>query len=403
MKSVELLLLSILIYLTGNAQEIAQWRGENRNGIYNETGLLKKWAENGPKLLWHYDELGDGFSSASVTKTAVYLTGLKIDMGYVFALSHEGKLLWKTEYGHEWTESHNGTRTTPLVYGEKLYLMSGLGKVYCINSKTGEIIWTVDLMKDYDGRNIKWAITENLLIDDNKLFCTPGGVEANVIALDKNTGKLIWKSKGNGELSAYCSPALIKLPQRHILATMTESSILGIDVKNGNVLWRQEHTNKYSVHPNTPIYNNGYLYCVSGYGTGGVMLKLSEDGSKIAEVWSDSSLDPRIGNVVVLNGRIYGAGDKTKKLQCIDWETGKSIYSADMIAPANIISAQGLLYCYSETGTINLVEPKADGFDILSSFNVPYGTNENWAHLVIFDKKLYVRHGSSIMVYDISE
>ena len=74
-----------------------------------------------------------------------------------------------------------------------------------------------------------------------------------------------------------------------------------------------------------------------------------------------------------------------------------------MIAPANIISAQGLLYCYSETGTVNLVEPKADGFDILSSFNVPYGTNENWAHLVIFDKKLYVRHGSSIMVYDISE
>jgi len=134
----------------------------------------------------------------------------------------------------------------------KVIFNERIGESLLHKFKNREIIWTVDLMKDYDGRNIKWAITENLLIDDNKLFCTPGGVEANVIALDKNTGKLIWKSKGNGELSAYCSPALIKLPQRHILATMTESSILGIDTKNGNVLWRQEHTNKYSVHPNTP-------------------------------------------------------------------------------------------------------------------------------------------------------
>lgn len=401
MSRIQLLFLGVLIYFNVSSQEISQWRGENRDGIYNDKGLLKKWGENGPELLWHYDELGDGFSSAAVTKNAIYLTGLKDGKGYIYAISHEGKLLWKTEYGPEWTDAHSGTRTTPLVYGEQLYLLGGLGTVYCMAAKTGKIIWSVDLFKDYDGRQIKWAITENLLIDGNKLFCTAGGIKANVIALDKNTGKLIWKSKGSGEMSAYCSPALIKLPNRHIFVTMTDSSIVGIDAADGKFLWKHEHTNKYGIQPNTPIYINGYLYCLSGTGSGGLMLKLSEDGNKITEVWSNTSLDTKLGNVVVLNGRIYGAGDKIKKLQCIDWLTGKDLFSADMIAPANIISADGLLYCYSESGTVSLVEPKSDKFELLSSFKVPYGSNEHWAYLVINDKKLYIRHGNSLMVYEL--
>lgn len=278
-----------------------------------------------------------------------------------------------------------------------------MGKLNCMNANTGKIIWSVELLKDFDGRQIKWGITENLLIDENKIFCFAGGKTANIIALDKNNGKLIWKSKGNGEMSAYCSPALIKLGKRNILATMTDSSIVGIDAANGNLLWKKEHLNKYGIQPNTPVYKDGYLYCTSGTGSGGVMLKISDDGSKINEVWNNASLDPKLGSVVALNGRIYGAGDKIKKLQCIDWVTGKDLYSADMIAPANIISAEGLLYCYSEAGTVNLVEPKTDSFNLLSSFKVLFGANEHWAHLVIHDKKLYVRHGNSLMVYDIAE
>ena len=132
------------------------------------------------------------------------------------------------------------------------------------------------------------------------------------------------------------------------------------------------------------------------------MLKLSPDGAKVNEVWKNSSLDPKIGGVVVLNGRIYGGGDAHSNLFCLDWTNGKELYSINQLAPANIIADNGLLYVYSESGSVSLIEPLADRFNIISSFNVPLGSGTHWAHLVINDKKLYVRHGSSLMVYDIA-
>ena len=416
MKTLFKTLFFLVICFQVSAQDIAQWRGTNRDGIYNEKGLLKSWPAEGPKMLWHFDELGDGHSSAAVTSSMVVTSGMVEAKGFVYAFDLAGKLLWKTEYGPEWTQSWNGTRSTPLVYKDKIYMMSGLGKMVCLNTKDGQIAWTVDMTKDYDCSNITWGVTENLLIDDNKLFCTPGGVEANVIALDRNTGKLIWKSKGIGGKSAYASPMIINIAKKKILVTMTEGGILGIDSSNGNLIWNFEYkADRNSVFPNVPLYKDGMLYFTSGYGKGGVMLKLSSDGSSVSEVWKNVAPDTQMGGVVLLNGRIYGTGQNNKKLYCIDWATGKEVYSATSMKqaidtsavavpmnPANIISAEGLLYCYSEGGKIGLVEPKIDGFNLISAFKVPFGANQHWAHLVISNKKLYVRHGTSLMVYDIS-
>ena len=384
------------------AQDISQWRGTNRDGIYYETGLLKKWPVGGPKLLWHFDELGEGHTSAAVTSKGVFTTGMINGTGYIFAFDLQGKLLWKNEYGTEWTESHSGVRSTPLVIKDKLYFLSAFGKLFCMNCSDGKTVWTADLVKQYDARNITWGITENLLFDGNVLYCTPGGRDAAVVALDINTGKQVWKSKGNGERSAYCSPIIIKLQNRKILATIMEYSICGFDASNGQLLWKSEFKMDPDVHPNTPVYKDGYLFCTSGYGLGSVMLKLSGDGSSVTEVWKNASCDPKIGGVVVLNGRIYGTGDRNRKFFCLDWQTGKEIFSIRDLAPANIIANDGLLYVYSESGKISLVEPKADGFNIISSFPVPLGTGTHWAHLVINNKRLYVRHGSSLMVYDIA-
>lgn len=397
------LVLVCLYNLTTFAQDNAQWRGPNRDGIYNETGLLKTWPENGPALLWHFDELGDGHSSAAVTKDRIYTAGMINGIGYIFSLSLDGKLLWKVPYGEEWTESWPGVRSTPLIHDGKIYFMSGFGKLICMKADKGEKIWNIDIMKDFHGRNIKWGVTENLLIDGNMLFCTVGGVDTNIVALDRNTGKLIWISKGNGEASAYCSPMLITLPTRKILVTQTESSILGIDAANGKLLWRHDQPNKYSVHANTPLYHDGYLYCVSGYGKGGVMLKIAADGSAKQEIWRNVSLDNRMGGVVLVNGNIYGSDDANKAWWCIEWKTGKEIYSEKITNKGTIIYADGMLYCYGDSGEIVLAEPSKDGFKKISSFKVPYGANQHWAHLVIVNGRLYVRHGSSLMVYDIKK
>jgi outer membrane protein assembly factor BamB len=392
----------LLISLFILGQNSIQWRGEKRDGIYNETGLQKKWPESGPKLLWHFDGLGDGHASASVTEKVIYTAGMTDSTGYIFAFDLEGTLLWKTSYGLEWNLNWPGSRSTPVVNNGKIYMMSGYGKISCMDASSGKINWSVDLMKEYGGRNITWAYTENLLIDGNQLFCMPGGPEANVISLDKSSGKLIWKSRGNGEKSAYGSPVLIQLPELKILVVMSEKSILGIDVSNGNLLWSHEQTNEWAVHPNTPIFDHGMIYCLSGYGRGGIMLELANDGKSIRELWRNTTLDSRMGGVVILNGKIFGAGDKTRKLQCLDEKTGTQIYAVANFAPGNIISAEGLLYVYSENGQVSLLEPSTDQFNVNGSFKVPYGTSQHWAHLVISNKRLYVRHGSSLMVYDIS-
>lgn len=394
--------LAIIICTNLVAQDIAQWRGKNRDGVYNETGLLKKWPDGGPKLLWHFDELGDGHASAAVTSSAVYTAGMVGDKGFVYAFDLTGKLLWKTEYGTEWTENWNGVRSTPLIYKDKLYIFSSFGILICMESKTGKILWTVDTFKEYGGRNITWGVTENLLIDGDKIFCTPGGEEANVIALNKDNGNLIWKSKGNGEKSAYNSSMLITLPKYKILVCMTEKTILGIDASHGNLLWTIPQPNQWFVHANTPYYKDGYLYCLSGYGKGGVMIKLENDGTTATEVWRNNILENRIGGFVVMNNQIIGLSDKIKKLESLDWATGKELYSLPINSSGNIITADGLLYFYSEAGNVGLVEPKADGFNLVSSFKVPFGANQHWAHLVINNKKLFVRHGSSLMVYDIA-
>jgi len=385
-----------------HSQEVAQWRGPNRDGVYNETGLLKKWPDTGPKLIWHFDELGDGHTSAAVTGSGVYTTGMTDGKGFVFAFDRKGNLLWKKEYGAEWDVSHNGVRSTPLVVNNKTYVFGAYGELLCLNSADGKTVWSIDMTKQYGAPNIEWGLTENLLFDGNVLYCTPSGVDASMVALDMNTGKQIWKSKGNGETSAYCSPMVIKLPNKKIIVTMMEKSICGFDAATGALLWKFEHINKTNVHPNTPIYIDGYLYCTTGYGKGGVMLQLSADGSSVSEVWKNTFLDPKTGGVVVLNGRIYGTGDRNRKFFCLDWKTGKELFAVSDLAPANIIANDGLLYVYSESGKVSLVEPKPDGINIISSFPVPFGANPHWAHLVIRDGKLYVRHGTSLMVYDIA-
>lgn len=404
MKRTILLFSLFLSIISIQAQEIAQWRGAERDGKYPDKDLLKSWGENGPDLLWHYDDLGDGHASASVMNDLVYTAGTDTaGNGFVIALSHKGEKVWQSVYGKEWMESYEGARSTPVIFEGKVYVVSSYGQLACMNADNGNIIWKKDLFTDYDGINIKWGVTENLLIDGDILYCTPGGKKANVLALNKDNGDFIWECPGLGEGSAYCSPLMVELNNKKLLVTQTEKSVLGIDAHSGELLWSYEHINRWSVQPNTPLYKNGMLYIVSGYGKGGVMLKLAEDGKSVSKVWENTSLDNKMGGVILQDGRIYGSGDANKKWFCLDWETGEELYSSKMLRVGNIIYADDLLYCYGTGGKVGIVDPKTNDYALLSSFKVPYGHKQHWAHLVIHNKVLYVRHGHSIMAYDIAE
>lgn len=403
MKRSTIILLSLLISAQLFSQDVAQWRGPNRDGKYQESSLLKSWPTNGPELLWHFNDLGEGHSSVAVANDIVFTAGTIEENGYIFAFNFNGELQWKVNYGPEWTESYPGVRSTPLIIGDKLYFISGFGKLFCMNIKDQNKIWEIDVINEYGGLNITWGYCENLLVDGDMLFVTVGGKDANVIALNRNDGKLIWKNGGVGEKSAYNSPALVIHNQRKILVTQTENSVLGIDATTGGLLWSHAKENSYNILPNTPLYHDGLLFIVSGYGKGGIMLKLSDDGSQVSQIWSNKSLDNQMGGVVLLDGKLYGGGHDSRSFVCLDWNTGAEVFKTKAAQRGNSIYADGLIYFYDERGFINLIQPESENTKVISKFRVPFGSAQHWAHLVIHNKKLYVRHGNSLMVYSIAD
>ena len=396
----------LMIYLSPSfifGQVDSQWRGPNRDGIYPNESLLKTWPEEGPALIWSLEGLGDGYSSPAVTADRVYVTGMSGGEGFLYAFDTQGRPVWKASYGPEWNGSRPGARTTPTVVGDKIYLMSATGRAVCID-KDGEKIWSVDLMAEFGARNLQWGMTESLLVDGNRVFCTPGGRNVLIAALDRHSGKTVWEIKGNGETSGYCSPCLIKHGEKRLILTMTGSSFVGIDADTGKHLWRHPHVTDYSVNANTPLYHEGRVYTVSGYGTGGQMFALSEDGTDVKRIWSQAKLDSQMGAAVLVDGYVYGSGHNSRGWHCLDWKTGKVTYTARKIGNKGaIIFADGMLYCYSERGDVGLVKPDSQEFSVVSSFRVKKGSGEHWAHPVIKDGRLYIRHGDSLMVYRIGD
>ena len=278
-------------------------------------------------------------------------------------------------------------------------MVSGHGKLVCFNESDGRIVWIKNLFKEFNSSNIKWGVNETPVVDGDIMYVTPGGKKNNMVALDRHSGDLIWNSPGTGELTAYCTPLLFVHNGRKILATHTESYLMGLDAATGKLLWKHHQPNRWSVHANTPIYKNGYLYYFSGYGQGGGMLELSEDGNSIEQVWKTSTMDSRMGGAVLVDGYIYGSGDQNRQWQCLNWKTGKVMYQATDIAKGVVIYADGMLYCYSERGELALVKATPSGFNVVSKTKVTFGSEQHWAHPMIRNGVLYLRHGKALVAY----
>jgi outer membrane protein assembly factor BamB len=400
---VALMLFAAMIASDATSQTSAQWRGVNREGIYNEPNLLESWPAEGPKLLLTINELGGGHSSPTVTSDRIYVTGLFDKTGFLFSYDLKGTLIWKTSYGPEYNKEHPGVRGTPTVDGDRIYLESGFGNVLCFDAKNGKILWNVDMVKVFGAELPQWGHNESILINGDQLICTPGGKKASVAALNKTNGKTIWKSAVvEDEISGYCSPVIFKHNGKDLLVTMLSKSIIGLNPTDGKLLWREAHKTDYGINPNTPIYHKGNIIYFSGYGQGAGMLKLSDDGASIKKVWENKKFDPQMGGAVLLGENLYASGHNYNNLHCLDINTGAIKFSSDEVKAGNIISDGKQLYFYSERGKVFLVKPEADKFVVKGMFIVKQGKGPDWAHPVISAGKMYLRHGDVLMVYAIS-
>jgi outer membrane protein assembly factor BamB len=387
--------------LTVSAQENIQWRGTDRSGIYHETGLLSSWPEGGPALLWHYDGLGDGHSSVAIDSDKIYLTGMTDSTGHIYVFDFDGKLVARQAYGPEWDESYEGPRGTITVSGGRLYLVSGRGELYCYDQSSLNLVWKKNLLGQFDASNITWGINEAPLVVGNMVIATPGGKRYNVVALNRENGELIWSCEGEGDQSAYCSPLYIADQEVPQIVTLTANHVIGIEASTGKKLWSFPNANRHSVHANTPVYGNGMILCTSGYGRGSTMLRLTDGGRSVEQVWFAKELDNRIGAMVKVGDYAYGSGDNNRFWFCVDWNTGEIKYQERGQAMGNVIANNDMLYCYTDRGDVILAKATPEKFDIAGLFRVTLGTAQHWAHPVIYGGVLYVRHGNTLMAYKI--
>lgn len=400
-----ILLACISVVNTAFSQTIAQWRGDNRDGIYAEKKLLDKWPENGPAMLWSVDDIGDGYGSPSVTNDKLLVNGWVDSVSHVFAFDMKGQLLWKTPNGQEFTgngfaNKFAGSRSAPTIVNDMVYACSGNGRISCLNISTGKEIWAVDVVSKYNGVMPYFGYSESILVDGDQLFFCPGGAENNVIALNRFTGEKIWASKALGDSTSYCSPMMINLPTRKIVVTFSNYYLMGLDAKNGELLWSHKQENvKSKQQCNTPIFDNGNIYYITEDGNGAVKLELSADGKSIKEVWRNNKAKNYIYGFVKVKDRLYSP-DKAQKLKSIDIQTGNVADSIKMIK-GGIIACNDMLYCYSDNGEISLVKLSGTKMEIAGKLKIDKGTKEHFTHPVIKNGVLYIRRGKALMAYDI--
>ncbi len=396
--------------------EVIGWREVDRSGVSSEIGLMKSWPDGGPGLIWSTTELPKGNSSPVFGNNTIYITGLEEPNDVLVALDPSGNIIWKTPYGRCWEKSYPESRCTPTVDGERVYVSSGYGDLACINGISGEMIWSLKASEEYGGTYGPWGIAESPMVDGEKLYFTTGGPQTTTIALNKNSGELIWKSESVNDPASYLSPVLVEKAGTKILVNVTPRFIFGIDVSDGSMLWKINHREtlgKSDINDTgqilcvTPVSSGNMIYMTGGYDHGGLMIDIGDDGRIASFVWKNEIMDVHHGGVVVVDGYIYGSNwinNGNGNWCCVDWKTGGLMWEEHWNNKGSIIAADGMLYIYEEkNGNVGLLRPDPAGFDLVSSFKIYGGSGPYWAHPVIHNGVLYIRHGEAFFAYDIKE
>jgi outer membrane protein assembly factor BamB len=404
------MLISVLIatsasFAAGRDHSWPQFHGPSRDNISTETGLLENWPDKGPPLIWTADGLGHGFSSVSIAAGRIYTAGNIEKDTVVTALDLNGQVLWRAVNGRAWMKDYPGSRGTPTIDGNRIYHQSPIGNLVCLEAKTGDIVWEVDILNKVGSKNNKWALAESLLVDGDHVISCPGGPQTCMVALNKNTGSIVWKTPSTGELAGYSSPILIRHEGLRIITTLTAKAIIGVNAENGELLWHVKHESYADENVMIPIFHDGCIF-ISTLATGSVKWKLNVDGSKasLEEIWRTKEMDNHHGGVIFLDGNLYGTSTvvNSKKWITLDWRTGHNKFMHEGVGKGSLTCADGMLYTLSIDRVMGLVRPAPGGLELVSSFEIPKGgKGKSWAHPVVCGGRLYIRHGDFLYAYNV--
>lgn len=401
------------------AADWPQWRGPKRNGLCTETGLLSRWPQSGPKQLWKITGLGKGYSSVSIIDGKLFTMGQRPneeggrDQVIIAYDLETQKELWTATVGRP---HKDGPRCTPTVDGELLYAIGTDGDLVCVESATGNERWRKSFARDFRGRMMSgWKFSESPLVDGNKLVCTPGGSRATIVALDKNTGETIWKSavpqlgrKGR-DGAGYSSPVISRACGVRQYVQMLGRGLVGVSADNGKFLWGSNRVANSTANISTPIVGGDYVFGSSAYGTGSVLLKLHKNGGKIRaeEVYflNERTFQNHHGGMVKVGKHIYGGhGHNRGEPVCVLGRTGEVAWKdkGPGSGSAAVLYADGHVYFRYDNSTVALIEANPRRYKLKGSFRANIGgRGPAWAHPVIHNARLYLRHGDALACYDI--
>ena len=382
------------------------WRGPHRDGICAETGLLKRWPREGPKLLWKATGLGEGFSGPAIVGNLLYTMGNRSGEEWVMALDlrNRGKLVWATPIGivrHK-GGGYPGPRSTPTIDAGRLYTLGCAGDLVCLDAKDGHAIWKRDLARDFGGRAPQWGYAESVLIDGHWLVCTPGGRRATIVALRKSDGRPVWTSPvgDDAQYSSILKVSIGRVPQ---YVNFTKRGVISVRASDGKFLWRWNRPANGTANVTTPVWYGQTIFAASAYGTGGgaVWPRVTADGFQPQELYFTRDMKNHHGGLVLFEGCLYGANDPDR-LVCLDYKTGRVKWSDPRPGKCSVLFADNMLFCRDENGPVSLVEATPEEFRLRGRFEQPDRSRRKaWPHPVIAGGRLFLRDQDVLLCYDV--
>jgi outer membrane protein assembly factor BamB len=378
-----------------------QWRGPNRDGRSVETGLLSAWPAGGPPLAWKAGGAGTGYSSMSTAAGKLFTVGSRGGTEYVHAFNlATGKKLWEAANGSEYSNDRgNGPRGTPTIDGNRLYVLGASGDLTCLETSAGKRVWSVNVLREFGGSNPRWGLSESPLVVGERVLVNAGGPGASVVALDKQSGKVIWKSESDG--AGYSSAVLQRVGGIQQAVFFTATRAIGVDVKDGRLLWAYPRVANRVANIATPIVKDNFVFLSSDYGTGAALLKLDATGAGVTatEVYFTQEMRNHHSSSILVGDHLYGFSSAI--LTALRFADGVAAWKDRSVGKGSLVFADGHLYLFSENGVVGLADATPSGYRETGRFTIQPAGLPTWAHPIISGGRLYIRDQDTIYAYNV--
>ena len=383
--------------------EWPQWRGPHRDGISQETGLMKEWPSGGPPLVWKTNGTGQGYSSFSISQGRLFTMGTRGEREFIIAFDvASGRPLWVTPHGARFkSDRGDGPRGTPTLDGDRLYALGGNGDLSCLEARTGKSVWTINVIEKFSASNIHWGLSESPLVVGDRVLVNAGGPGASIVALNKNDGSLIWKSQSDP--AGYSSAVPLEVGGIPQAIFFTGKRALGLDIRDGKLLWEYTQVANNVANIATPVVRGNRVFLSSDYGTGCALLQLKPNGSGITaqEIYFNRNMKNHHSSCVLVGDTLYGFSSSI--LTALRFEDGQIAWKDRSVGKGSLVYADGHLYCLSEKGVVGLVEATPEGYREKGRFSIPQESLPTWSHPVVAGGRLYLRDQDTLYSFDIRE